>query len=123
MVPLRWTWIHIPKVFFNVRRLVSAYLDKIRDQNDASYFWRIAIIRKKFGGDEATFENFVRYILDSPELTGCVASTTSESSSSSSLSSCDAVDAHWRPFFARCAYCDVDYDVIGKLETFEEDVR
>ena len=27
-----------------------------------------------------------------------------------------------RPFHSRCAYCDVTYDAIGKLESCEEDV-
>ena len=27
-----------------------------------------------------------------------------------------------RPYLPKCHYCDVDFDVIGKLEDFEEDV-
>ena len=27
-----------------------------------------------------------------------------------------------RPYLPRCSYCDVDFDVIGKLEDFDEDV-
>ena len=27
-----------------------------------------------------------------------------------------------RPFLSKCHYCDIDFDVIGKLEDFEEDV-
>ena len=91
-------------------RLVSAYVDKIKEQNDASYYSKIAQIKERYGG-EPTFPHFVQYILDSPEVRGCT------------LEDCETVDAHWRPFYARCAYCDVDYDVIGKMESFEEDVR
>ena len=29
---------------------------------------------------------------------------------------------HSRPYLPQCLYCDVDFDVIGKLEDFEEDV-
>ena len=29
---------------------------------------------------------------------------------------------HLRPYFALCFYCDVDFDIIGKLEEFKEDV-
>ena len=29
---------------------------------------------------------------------------------------------HSRPYLPRCLYCDVDFDVIGKLEDFDEDV-
>ena len=33
------------------------------------------------------------------------------------------VDVHWRPYFKRCQYCQIDYDVIGKQESFKEDVK
>ena len=33
------------------------------------------------------------------------------------------IDAHWRPFYLRCGYCEVDYDIIGKMETFEDDLK
>jgi hypothetical protein len=91
-------------------RLVSAYVDKIKEQNDASYYSTIAQIQEKYGG-EATFPHFVQYILDSPEVQNC------------SIDDCHSVDAHWRPFYDRCAYCNVDYDVIGKMESFEDDVK
>ena len=29
---------------------------------------------------------------------------------------------HFRPYLPVCFYCDIDFDVIGKLEDFEEDV-
>ena len=29
---------------------------------------------------------------------------------------------NYRPYLPKCNYCDVDFDVIGKLEDFEEDV-
>ena len=29
---------------------------------------------------------------------------------------------HFRPYLPQCLYCDVDFDVIGKLEDFNEDV-
>ena len=32
------------------------------------------------------------------------------------------MDGHWKPYFQKCDYCDVDFDVIGKMETFNEDV-
>ena len=33
-------------------------------------------------------------------------------------------NAHWRPFYLRCPYCDNKYDhFIGHMETFERDVR
>ena len=33
------------------------------------------------------------------------------------------IDAHWRPFYLRCGYCEAEYDVIGKMETFEDDLK
>ena len=29
---------------------------------------------------------------------------------------------YFRPYLNRCFYCDVKYDVIGRLEEFEEDI-
>ena len=31
------------------------------------------------------------------------------------------VDSHWKPQWANCPFCSHDFDVIGKLETFDED--
>lgn len=31
------------------------------------------------------------------------------------------VDFHWQPMYRRCDYCHVHYDLIGKLEDFEQD--
>ena len=33
------------------------------------------------------------------------------------------LDVHWRPYFRRCGYCQIPYKVIGKAETFHEDVK
>ena len=30
---------------------------------------------------------------------------------------------HWRPFYKRCGYCSTPFDVIGKMETFNEDIK
>ena len=32
-------------------------------------------------------------------------------------------NGHWNPITPRCRYCDVEYDVIGRMETFDEDLR
>ena len=31
--------------------------------------------------------------------------------------------ATFRPFYHRCSYCDIHYDVIGLIEEFDEDFR
>ena len=33
------------------------------------------------------------------------------------------MDIHLTPFYRRCDYCNIDYDFIGKVETFNEDVK
>ena len=33
------------------------------------------------------------------------------------------MNTHWRPYYNKCGYCDVDYDVIGRAETFIDDTR
>ena len=30
---------------------------------------------------------------------------------------------HWKPFYLQCGYCDIDYSFIGRMETFEKDVK
>ena len=32
------------------------------------------------------------------------------------------MDVHWRPYISRCNYCNVNYTVIAKFETFGEDL-
>ena len=39
------------------------------------------------------------------------------------MSQCNKMDVHWRPFYARCHYCEVDYDYIGRMEDFDEGLR
>ena len=33
------------------------------------------------------------------------------------------LDIHWKPMFDHCNYCYFDYDFIGRMETFSEDVQ
>ena len=33
------------------------------------------------------------------------------------------INWHWRPYGANCAVCDLDYDLIGKTEDFEQDAE
>ena len=32
-------------------------------------------------------------------------------------------DRHWQVFNSRCSYCALNYDVIGRAETFNEDAK
>ena len=29
---------------------------------------------------------------------------------------------HWRPFTFKCCYCDINYDLIGRMETWNDDL-
>ena len=33
------------------------------------------------------------------------------------------VNIHMQPFVKRCHYCSIPYDVVGRIETFDEDVK
>lgn len=83
-------------------RLVSAYTDKVLD---AAKGYAIPGLRGK------TFPEFVDYVLENFEVKRC------------DLNPFCAIDVHWRPQYMRCLYCDIPYDVVGKVETFTEDVR
>ena len=32
------------------------------------------------------------------------------------------MDVHWQPYIARCAFCSINYTVVAKLETFQDDL-
>ena len=83
--------------------MVSAYQDKLVDQNYGGYRDQITRI---FGG--VSFKNFVQLVIRRSKK------------KCKKLSECD-LDRHWRPFISRCGYCSFNYKVIAKLETFNED--
>merc|ERR1712107_725561 len=31
------------------------------------------------------------------------------------------LDKHWKPFLSRCGYCDLEYQVIARMENFVQD--
>lgn len=93
-------------------RLLSGYVDKLFAPNAA--YWSFigtfivtqfrpnATKRAKLCGDDVTFEEFVRYFINSQHNNM-------------------RRDAHFVPNFEHCRPCEIDYEYIGKLETFEED--
>ena len=87
-----------------MRRLVSAYVDKVLHRSDYKY-------QKLEGLD---FSSFVNHVLNEYNKSDCKTSYNVP---------CFNVDVHWRPYNARCSYCDIPYNVIGRVETFEEDVQ
>ena len=61
-----------------------------------------------------TFSDFIKLVLDQYETSSC---------SNAYHFPCQDMNTHWRPYFPTCLYCDIDYNVIGKTETFEDDVK
>ncbi len=80
--------------------MVSAYENKILFRRDPDY---VSLAKKL----NSSFSQFVDYVV----------MTTSWCD----VWSCSA-DYHWMPYVSRCAFCAVDYDVVGKVETFDSDV-
>ena len=82
-------------------RLVSAYVDKVVG---GKYKWLQGL----------NFSSFVNHVLKQYNESKCPKYYNDP---------CFSVDRHWRPFTARCAYCDIPYDVVGRIETFQQDIR
>ena len=61
-------------------------------------------IKPETNKDMPTPEEFVRYIIDSAETTGAY-----------------YLDNHIKPIWTSCPFCSVQFDVVGHLETFDED--
>ena len=91
------------------------FKDKIVSGDDKGYHHVVVNIQKLFG--QVTFEDFLRYvILDLQKHYQCQEGTNIQCLN-------HKVDVHWRPFYQRCAYCDVDYSFIGRMESFNRDVQ
>jgi hypothetical protein len=61
-----------------------------------------------------SFSSFVNHVLKEYKESDCYKSYNLP---------CSTIDGHWMPFNARCSYCDIPYNVIGRIETLEEDVQ
>ncbi|XP_077990769.1 carbohydrate sulfotransferase 11-like [Glandiceps talaboti] len=86
-------------------RLLSAFRDKFEDIPDMSRLRKYSPIVKKATGRRDSsltikFEEFVRYLLKTDPST---------------------YDIHWLPMHIACHLCFLEYDVIGKYETFAKD--
>ncbi|XP_041356094.1 carbohydrate sulfotransferase 8-like isoform X2 [Gigantopelta aegis] len=94
-------------------RLLSGYVDKLFSPNP--YFWNLVgkYIIGKFRknpsahslkcGHDVTFQEFVKYVIFTEEHNDTHR------------------DAHFTPTYDQCKPCEIDYNVIGKMETFKED--
>ena len=73
--------------------------------NIKKYFiCRYRNIDPKSSKDKPTPTEFVQFILDSAEAHGPL-----------------DLDSHIKPIWASCPFCAIDFDIIGKLEDYEED--
>jgi len=90
-------------------RLVSAYRDKFEFAKKYAYVYShyankilnlgspLQVTKHK----RPTFSEFVEYLLRIPV---------------------DKFNDHWVPYWLHCHVCDVEYDIIGKMETITEDM-
>ena len=81
---------------------MSAYQDKVLN-NDINGL-------KQFRNN---FPAFIDHVLESYKLSKCYQKSNTPC----------GINVHWRPYNARCLYCDISYDVIGRIETFDEDFK
>ena len=98
-------------------RLVSAYNDKIHGS------WIKKMGYQKWFEKDTSFSSFVNLVLYQYQ-TSCnpSKSQTSKISSNWEITNCESkVNRHWRPFGFRCSYCDINYDVIGRMENWNDD--
>ena len=95
-------------------RLLSGYVDKLFSPNP--YFWNmvgkyiIANFRENPSphslkcGHDVTFQEFIKYVI------------FTEANNDTHR------DAHFTPAYDQCKPCEIHYNVIGKMETFKQDV-
>ena len=91
-----------------IYRLTSAYVNKCVEKGSVGRF------NKKLRKHCNSFPEFVNYVLTEYHQSDCHKYYNRL---------CVTINVHWRPFNARCAYCDIPYNMIGRAETFDEDVR
>ena len=100
-------------------RLVSAYANKVLDthvicgpKTNSSSKWcnKMASVY----GEYRNFSSFVNDVIEQYTESGCYKNISRP---------CFEINGHWNPFNNRCLHCDIPYNVIGRMETFEEDVR
>ena len=102
-------------------RLVSAYKEKfvmtsILDEKGQEerlkefFFFKTNPKYREWYKKDHSFSSFVELVLK-------------EYSQSRQLSWPWKINGHWTPMSMRCFYCDVRYDVIGRMETFSDDLK
>ena len=90
-------------------RLVSAYNDRVIQKNilfEHGY--------TTWYNNNHSFPSFVNLVLSEYKKSECSIFYDSD---------CLGINIHWKPFTSECSYCNIKYDVIGRMETFNEDVK
>ncbi|KAF2367590.1 Sulfotransferase [Trinorchestia longiramus] len=59
-----------------------------------------------------TFKSFIEFVV-----------RTVPASTAADIKTFSLFDRHWRPYYLNCAVCDIDYDYIVKMETWDEDIK
>ena len=109
-------------------RLVSAYNDKFRGNQIRGFGESNSEFVKEWFAKEKSFSSFVNFILYQyqqrcyPNYTKYSWRRTNLFNKTCKYNGKIFIDAHWRPFAFKCLYCDINYDVIGRLETWNDDV-
>ena len=92
-------------------RLASAYINKLEQVLLPSSEKKIVQIgvaaRQVYQATHGnvTFPNFLDYVVKEGEK------------------SAQALDSHWFPYYTKCNYCSMNYSFIGRMETFDEDLK
>ena len=92
-------------------RLVSAYKDKVLG-NGGIFIKNIGYT--KWYRTNHSFPSFIDLVLQQYKSSQCTSRYKRE---------CLDINEHWRPLSSKCSFCDIPYDVVGRLETFNEDVK
>ncbi|XP_076054669.1 carbohydrate sulfotransferase 11-like [Oratosquilla oratoria] len=97
-------------------RIVSAYRNKIAGSESLYVRVRRKILNlfrdpsSNNTDSTPTFEEFVKFLI--------LTTTASDNIQTKKM-----VDRHWFPYYANCGVCDLNYTIIGKIETASEDIR
>ena len=99
---------------------MSAYNDRFNNSNWGTGNTQIEWFRK-----DRSFSSFANLVLHQYRRS-CFPNNTQASRIRTNWSNAncqDKVNCHWRPFAFECAYCDIDYDLIGRMEKWNDDLN
>ena len=74
--------------------------------------YRNKSIEKNKGKKIAEFEEFIKFLIDKTPISDNIWAKKEH-----------RTDKHWFHYYANCATCDIQYDIIAKMDTVNEDTR